>query len=338
MLKDRWQKQQDDVPDGHFNTIEWVRKGQKALYEEHQAKEATRLGSLRGGSAGALIDGQVHGECHRKAHLRFLGIDTPLDEEIELMTRQGEQNEDIWIKELKASGLNVKTQGDLGLVLDMFDAKFYGSPDIAIVMDDNEIPIVGLELKNVSAVTKAKSVHSEIKPDAKHLIQSAVYSVKMGELLGLEAPLPYQLVYSSRVLWHAFSMPKNAQKAMTENPIDVEWKWGKMFAMKPFHRIYYLDWEGDAMKYYTYGKGWVDTPITKDSIDSFYKAVAKDIPETKDLGPRPVATDLYGKSTYSPCNYCSFKDVCDEHEDNYDTWVDHCRDLANEKHKERKEV
>ena len=73
----------EKAPEGHVDIISLIRKGQLAIAEAGHEKEKTRVGHLRGGSAGAIIDGEVYGECHRKAHLRMLGIDTPLKEEIE---------------------------------------------------------------------------------------------------------------------------------------------------------------------------------------------------------------------------------------------------------------
>ena len=336
MFKEEWKVQAEDknVPNGHFNTLDHIRKGMFALHKKHQEKEKARLGSVRGGSAGAIVGGEVMGECARKAHLRSKGIETPLEESITLMTSQGEKNEDIWIEELEAAGLKVKTQGDLKLELPMHGNTFYGSPDIVIV-DEKDKPIVGLELKNLSAITSAKKRHNELMPDVKHLIQSAVYSKTMGDVYKLGKPLPYQLIYSSRSLWHTFAMPKNAQAALVANPIDVKYQWGKAFNLQPFHRIYYLFWtETGKLGFETLGKKYI-TDITGESIDIFYKAVLIDIEKQKNLGPRPSTKDVLGKKAYSPCNYCDFSDMCDQYENDYDVWIDHCREHANIKQLER---
>lgn len=328
------------VPEGHINVLQKLREGQLALYLEGQKKEASRINTIRGGSAGAIIDGQIHGECVRRAHLRYEGIDTPLDEEIELMTRQGEQNEDIFIKELKASGAKILTQDDVGLQLDLFGTKFIGSPDIALVLGDDNIPSLGIENKNISGISKAKGTHFELKPDAKHMIQAATYSYRLGQLLGIPH-LPYQLIYSSRVIWQAYSLSKVAKAAVEANPIDVEYKWGKLHSIKPFHRVYYLDWTGgDRLKYTTHGyKDWVVTNVTKESINHHADVVANKIKETRLLGPRPTTEHIDGSRAYSPCNYCPFQVVCDEHEDgSYEEWIDHAQLVSVAAHKKRASI
>jgi hypothetical protein len=329
-----------DVPKGHVNVLALLRKGQLKLYEDAQAKEASRINTIRGGSAGAIIDGQVYGECVRRAHLRYEGLDTPLDEEIELMTRQGEQNEEIFIKELKASGTRVLTQDDVGLQLDLFGTKFIGSPDIALVLDDSDRPSLGIENKNISGISKAMGTHYELKPDAKHMIQAATYSYRLGQLLGIPH-LPYQLIYSSRVVWQAFSLSKKASEAVQNNPIDVEYKYGKLHSIKPFHRVYYLDWtEDDRLKYTTHGyKDWVVTNVTKSSLDYHADVVANKLKASGNLGPRPTTLHIDGSRGYSPCNYCPFQPVCDEHEDgSYEEWLDHAQLLSVAAHKKRAKI
>lgn len=324
------------APKGHVNVLELLRKGQYALYKEHQEKEKSRINTIRGGSAGAVIEGEVLGECVRRAHLRYHGIDTPLDETIELMTRQGEQNEEIFLKELKAAGVKVMTQDAVGLQLEMFGTTFIGSPDIALVLGEDGKPTIGIENKNISGISKAKTVHYELKPDTKHMIQAATYSYRIGQMLG-SGPLPYQLIYSSRVLWQAYSLSKVAKAAVEKNPIDVDVKWGKIQSIRPFHRVYYLDWTDDGrLCYYTDGyKDWVTTELKGEHLDKHAEVVAVLLEQTQDLGPRPSLRNLDGSKGYSPCNYCPFSDVCDEYEDNYLEWKDHAKLLADALHSKR---
>lgn len=323
------------VPDGHVDIVSYLRKGQLSLYHEHNKKEAEKLGSLRGGSCGAVIDGEVYGTCHRKAHLRMKGISIPLNEEIELMTRQGERNEDIWIEELRSSGLNIKTQSDLGLELELCGKTFTGSPDIAVLLE-NDIPSLGIENKNISSGSKAVTVNNQLEPDTTHLIQAATYSILLGKLLKLDGPLPYQLCYSSRSIWHVYSMAKEAKESLKKNPRDVQVSFGRQFALRPFHRIYYLRWVGGYMEYFTDGyKDWVKTPLTEETIIDYYDAVANGIEDKKWLGPRPTTKTFGKKKGYSQCGYCEFDPICNEHETNYDAWIDHASLLANTIREER---
>lgn len=321
------QAQDAYVPPGHFNTLKALRQGQLELYKKHSEMEESRLNTVRGGSAGAIIGGYNYGECARKAHLRYEGIDTPIEEEVELMTRQGEGNEDIFIKELEAGGYKVVTQQDAGLQLKLFgEIDFIGSPDVCILLDGDKVPVVGLELKNISSVSKAESTHYTLKPDPKHMIQAATYSVRMGEKLGLDAPLPYQLVYSSRSVWHMYSASKKVKEAVERNNWDTKYNFGKLSTIQPFHRVYYLEWEEGRLKYWTYGlRNWVHTQLTVAALDEHAKLVAKGIKEAQSLPPRPTSKNLDGSTGYSQCNFCSFKEVCDDHEETYEAWMDHAK-------------
>lgn len=339
----KWMSLQADdnyVPPGHFNTLKALRQGQLALYEKHHEVEAARLHTTRGGSAGAIIDGDNYGECARKAHLRYHGVDVPLDEEIELMTRQGEGNEDIFLTELAAAGYRTMTQGDAGLQLRLFgEVDFIGSPDVCILLGDDEVPVVGLELKNISSVSKAKSVHYELKPDTKHMIQAATYAVRMGEKLGLDAPLPYQLIYSSRSVWHMFSAPKNVKKAVEDHPWDTKSSFGKLSTIQPFHRVYYLEWEDGMLRYWTSGMAqWQHTKLNKEALDEHVMLVAKGIEEQGHLPPPPTLLNLDGSKGYSPCNYCDFSEVCESHSEDYSSWMDHARIVSLAAHNKRANI
>lgn len=327
----------EKAPEGHVDIISLVRKGQLAIAEAGHKKEKTRVGHLRGGSAGAIIDGEVYGECHRKAHLRMLGIDTPLKEEIELMTRQGEQNEVLWIEELRAAGCTVLNHDDLELELELFGKTFKGSPDVALA-DENGKPFLGIELKNLSSGSKSITVSYQLAPDVKHLIQTATYSVMLAKKLQLPDPIPYMLVYSSRNIWHVYSLSGEAKKAIQTVRRDVNVQFMRDFSITPFHRIYYTRWNSDGcLEYFTSGlKEWTTTPLKEEHIYHYYEAVAVLITETKDLGPRPCTKSLGAKKKgYSMCNYCEFADVCDTHEENYDAWVDHARLISEELYQQR---
>ena len=80
--------------------------------------------------------------------------------------------------------------------------------------------------------------------------------------------------------------------------------------------MYNLDWSPDGtLKYWTPGlKSWVQTELDKESIDKYYDAVGNKIDEKNELGPRPTTKHLDGKSSYSPCNYCDFANVCNSYE------------------------
>ena len=317
------------VPEGHFDTVAALRRGQLEISKENQNKEKERVGYIRGGSSGAIIGDDVYGTCHRKAHLRMLGISTPLEEEIELMTKQGEQNEEIWIAELKAAGYKVLHHDDFKLEMEIHGKQFKGSPDIGIVDPKTGKLLTGLENKNLSASSTAVKRNNELEPDSTHLVQTSTYSVLLAKKLGEPKPIPYQLAYSSRNIWQISSMAKKYVNILSKYDRDVEVRnFGKQFSLKPFHRIYYIDWNDEGeMKWITSDrKDWAQTPLKEEHIMFFFDVVANRIAETKDLGPRPTTKQLgIKKAGYSPCNYCDFAAVCEEYEDNYDAWLDHAR-------------
>lgn len=305
-----------DNPFGQPDIIEWLCVGQDRLAQKRKDEP---LNVLRGGSTGAIIDDEVYGICHRKAYLRYNGINTPLEQEIELMTNQGEKNEEIWLKELQQGlpeHLYVMDQEQFECRVKMLGTVFSGSPDIVIFDRHTDKPVLGIENKNISSVSKAKSTNYEMQPDSAHLIQAANYSIRMAEVFGLDKPLPYQLAYSSRSIWHIFALSDKNKKIILKRPIDVKFNYGKPMTVQPFHRIFMLSWNKDGyLGYWTPGyNSPVVTKLNKDSISLYYDVVAHKIDEMDTLGPRPTSKTLDGKTSYSPCNYCDFKDICASNE------------------------
>lgn len=325
-----------------FDLVQCLKTGQNVIANAREAKP----GIVRGGSIGAIIEDRVHGTCHRKAHLRYHGIETPLDLEIELMTKQGEKQEEIWMAEL-AAGLpdplvaKDQTQFECTWTAGEGPNKHHGSgsPDVVIWERDTDYPVLGLELKNLSSASKMKSVHYELRPDQTNLIQAANYSLRMGDLYRNGDPLPYQLVYTSRNIWQVFSLPEKVKKIVVEKGWDVDWKYGKPMSVLPFHRVYHLKWAEDGfLHYWTHGlSAWVPTKLNRDAIDHYYQVVSTQMDRENNLGPRPTTMHLDGSTAYSPCEYCDFKVVCDSYENlSVTEWRDHAKIFADDMWKERK--
>jgi hypothetical protein len=160
----------------------------------------------------------------------------------------------------------------------------------------------------------------------------------MQDAFKLDKPLPYQLVYSNRSIWHVFAMGEKAKKPILANPVDVEFRWGKPMTAKPFHRVYQIDWTEDGrMQYWTpgYDKPAV-TNLTRESIDAYYDVVANKIDEQANLGPRPTTKHLDGSTTYSPCNYCDYSEICNSKENISPTeFLDRAQEMCQEKWAER---
>jgi len=331
-----------------IDVISLVTKARTGMAKERPSKPDT----LRGGSVGAIIDNQVYGICHRKAYLRFKGVETPLPANIELMTSQGEQNEEIWLAELryamkngaKAKGLIVKDQEEFECTWDTMGTPGSGSPDITF-WDKDDRPVLGLELKNLSKDSTAIGAHYELRPKTDHLIQAANYSLRMGDLYRNGDPLPYQLVYSSRSIW---TLPKDnpngkADKRRTaalRGGYDINSYFGRPNSISPFHRVYNLHWDVDGtLRYWTAGlKQWQKTKLTRQSIEDYYQVVATGIDDKNNLGPRPTSLHLDSKSAYSPCGFCNFSSVCDIGDRlTPDEFKDRCKVVADKEWAERED-
>jgi hypothetical protein len=189
-----------------------------------------------------------------------------------------------------------------------------------VLADADGKPLHGLELKLVSSFWTARGVHYDLQPKSDHLIQSALYSwlLRQGD-----TPLPYTLLYSSRVQWHLSTAPKWLQQKFKPGCYDVEFKEdGSPFKVLPFNRAYTLTWVKDRLHYHTDGlKAPVATAIDMPSIWRYYHAVSQ-LGPGKALPPRPTPLGVDGSKSYNPCDYCPLAPVCDQHTD-YQTWHDH---------------
>jgi hypothetical protein len=184
-----------------FDVVEIVSQARNKMAQDRHAER--KFGTVRGGSVGAIINNNVYGVCHRKAYLRYYGIETPLDGPIELMTTQGEKNEELWLEELAAGlpeGYVVKDQNEFPCVWDVgvkafafkkdgtlgkkkVDVTGSGSPDVTI-WNKEDYPVLGLELKNISSFSKTKGAHYELRPNNDHLIQAATTVCGWGTCTG----------------------------------------------------------------------------------------------------------------------------------------------------------
>lgn len=298
-----------------------LQQGRDALDAKYREDAQAKLGQLRAGSTGALVDGDVLGSCHRKAHLRELGLDLPLDNPVQtkIMFEGGIANEHVIATLLTAAGVPFAQEEDIPVLHPLSNGKtLSGRPDFAVVLDANGNWTRGVEAKRVSAVWTAKSVHYELTPKDAHLCQAGLYSLLMNRL-------PYSLVYRNDVQWHAGMLGKSFQTLLANRGWDLEYRYGKPFKILGFEREYDLTWDDeDHLCYMTQGLDHpVRTKITGQALLDFNEAVST-MRETGDLGPRPSQDSvLYGKSSYNMCDemYCPLASVCDNHEDNYDEWV-----------------
>lgn len=274
--------------------------------EEHAAGNADKLGILRGGNSGALISGQVLGKCHRISLLRMLGIDSPKDEKSHYFFDVGYANEDIWYKRLARMWKGIiKREEEIPIAwtakLDSgTEIQVTGRPDV-VLCDDQGVPQEGVEHKAIVALNSAANTLHGGVPKTDHLIQAGHYSWKLG--------IPFTLLYTSY-----------AQGGKTIK--------GKGWTnIKPQDLAFKLGWDDGKLVYST-GDTTVETQVTAQGIEDYYKLVGE-MAEEKFLYQRFPSLDFnLDPQPYSQCNYCPFKTACDKYEGSYDRWVDEARKVS----------
>lgn len=305
---------------------DYLRKGRDIKTAARKEEGKAKLGKLRGGSVGAIIDGDVYGTCHRIAHLRSIGLEEPVEDNTKLMFAYGFANEVIVEEELKASlPAGHRVEVDVDVTLPVGDTEIQGHLDLVLYGEDDK-PYHFIELKSINSIYTAKSVHYELKPKTTNLLQAAFYKLALEKKYGLaEGAIGCSLLYVSRGYYHTSMLSKTFKTLLMNKPWDVDFKEDNPFRMLPFEREYTLKFVDGYLTYDTEGlRAAKITNARAEDILNYYQAVY-DMKEHKDLGPRPVDKDLLGRRSYSPCSYCVFSDTCDKSEDNYDEWLDNIK-------------
>jgi hypothetical protein len=271
---------------------------------EHLAKEAGKLGILRGGTTGAVLDtGEVVGQCHRKALIRFLGLQKSAGGNF--WFDMGFANEELWLAKLKKSWPGkIRCEEDYPIEWEVDGTKVTGRPDM-VLFDENDKPVAGIELKSVGAINSAAPIRFENKPKLPNLLQAAHYSSQVG--------VPFYLVYTAFV---SGPLPYWAQKQYGEKTIE------------PFMTEFkvYIDDNG-TICYDTEKGKTVKTMVSISNLVDFYRLVA-DMPRQKNLYSRFKDMDINGKSLpYNVCDYCALQRTCVNFEGNYDRWIEEVQRL-----------
>lgn len=321
----------------------------------HKDGEGAALGNLRAGNSGMASDtGDIAGACHRRAHLRTLGIEvehhTP---DKLLMFELGIANEDIVVDKLEHSlpeGYVLMRESEIPTSWQTKNGtKVTGRPDIVIVQKyDTEKPgvvvnkpVLGIELKSVASVYTTNEVLFEGKPKIGHMIQAAHYMWQLG--------IPYRLnykQYANQVAadWLTRKWPKPGQP-LSEH-IEYNDKGGVKYT-KPFEITYELDFgPGGFLRYRREGtrgqdgsKGtsqpWHKTIIRSEDIERFFEVASR--VSVDGLGRRPMTIDAFGKEkSYSDCVYCPLQATCDKVDKvrkavnplSYLQWLDEVREVT----------
>lgn len=328
--------------------------------EDHATKEREKLGVLRAGNSGAMIEGrkgklQPVGACPRTTHLRTLGIDieSPTDDKL-IMWAGGYLNEEYWYQKLSATWKGVILR-EHEIPIEWFlddKIKVTGRPDMVLCEAPAQIglkPVMGIELKGMASIWTARDVSFSQGvpqgPKMPHLCQAGHYSWKLGEKYNNGVPLPYRIIYTSYVNFPSPLMfASDGTKEKMEHkmfprpgePGSEKCEYGDAGWLKnvlPHHMIYEIAWDmTDAnrdgqLKFREEGsEEWKVSMVTWGGIRRFYEKV-RDVP--LDLGERPLTLSSSGtKLNYSMCGYCPLQETCDNHEgEGYHRWIQQVRRL-----------
>lgn len=279
-------------------------KGREIAAEEHVKNEKNKIGTLRGGSSGALVGNMVLGKCARLSLARFKGLQEPHDDHTHTIFESGYANEEVWMSKLRLAWSGEVT-GDAAFPLSwQIDGRTVsGRPDI-ILKDESGVAVAGAELKVVESIQSATSLYFECKPKTDNLIQAAHYSLKFG--------LPWSLIYTfsgvgSPPYWaiKKFDLPKGTM-------------------VRPFKLEFKLFWQDGTLGYLTPDGESVMTIVTEQSINDYFQLVSE-MERENDLFLRHPSLDLQGKfQGFNSCDYCSLRDQCDnfERHGNVQLWLD----------------
>lgn len=305
-------------------------QGLRNLVDAHAKEESTKVGTLRAGNTGALLeDGSILGKCARLTYLRYKGIQVEAaDYSRELMFAAGRTNEDSWIQVLKAAdpSLEMKAEEEIPVKWETANGiAVTGRPDLVLFKEGK--PDLGIELKLAASVWTAKDVGINMKPKMLHLLQAAHYSWQLD--------VPFELWYTSRVDWPIVGwmvkqFPKQGE--FGSHLLQYSEK-GDPKKILPFAQGYSLRWNKKdklewrplvmhASQVSMEDIPWMDTPISKEGIKNYYELVSS-IDSTRQLPPRPVNLESTGEAgAYSICDYCPLKETCTKEEGKgFDTWV-----------------
>lgn len=301
--------------------------------KDHDDAEEAKRNTFRAGSAGIITpNGANVGACVRKAYLRSQGVEIEqTDMSTQIMFAGGRNNENQileWLlNEYKPE--QIKQEEDLPIEFETAAGdKVTGRPDF-ILLDNKGRPERGIEAKHACSLWTARTVICPPQePKFDHMSQAAVYSMKVGEMLG-QMQLPYTLMYTSYVYYAIgfygglFPNPGEVSEDLLEFKSSRSKKTGeiqhKPFRLRPFVQVFDINFpsDKDPLHYKVEdGDKWVSSRyITRDNIHRYYdtlsdiKASPKSYNLTQANSPNGVNADG-SKSAKRECDYCPLAATC----------------------------
>ena len=311
--------------------------------EQHAAAEKDKVGTLRGGTTGALTDkGEVVGQCHRKAMVRFLGLQKRDKGGGSAYFDMGIANELLVKLKLDKSwpGL-IKCEEEIPMAWDLEGTPVTGRPDmilghysnlpegakitkgvdgIEVVEGRPELSVTtnGLRVTHIGGeeLKFVPEVGVELKSVGAINSAAGLFFDKKPKLANLlqaahyssQFKIPFYLVYNSFV---GGALPYWAQKQYGAKKVDP-------FMME--FKVYIT--EKGVICYDTEDGKQHITHLTVDSIKNFYRLVV-DMVAKKTLYKRFTDRDVNNNPLpYSPCDYCPLQGACMNYEDDFDRWLD----------------
>jgi hypothetical protein len=107
----------------NFNLTSMLLAARQKDRDVHASGESAKLGTLRAGTTGIMSDtGDIAGQCHRKAHLRSLGmeIDPPTPDRL-IMFELGFANETSNLEQMESvlpSGYKILVEEEIPIKMD----------------------------------------------------------------------------------------------------------------------------------------------------------------------------------------------------------------------------
>lgn len=317
-----------------YNSYKRMARARARKRSDYKSQEGAKLGTLRAGSTG-IMDAEYNsaGSCHRKAHLRQLGIEIEQPElHTQIMWEGGTGNEsaiyDLLIGDLNPGEIILREEEIPIHWLTSNGTAVTGRPDLVVCepvscVDEKSggvttvnRPIHVYEAKTINSVWVSRNVFLDGEPKIANLAQTAHYMWKLGcpgtliyKQYGNQ-PIPIGPGERPEMFLNMFSKYKDKYADNLEIGDD-----GEIRHVKPFELIFELEFTGKGvLRYRRTGKGrnkWVETIITTQDIERYYQFISEMGPEQK-LGGlfQTVAPDGAPKN-YDECRkYCPLVDIC----------------------------
>ena len=208
-----------NIPHSEESAIEYFLQGEEVLRKKHQEREASKIMTLRIGNAGCMIsDTACIGACPQTTLARYLGYQLPTEASTPYFDA-GLASEHIWETNFTAAGMDYRCEEDIPVVYESPDGlwKLSGRPDQVLgeTIEQHEkyqqfIPRLMLEHKACQATNSAASKLLLEKPDTKHLIQAATYSM----FLEVPAILVYTINVTGGISNYFVSKEANTKEAV----------------------------------------------------------------------------------------------------------------------------